>query len=98
MAIANRKLEVKVSSLPNAGMGLFTKVDFKKGDIITEYKGKLCTWKKVEDDVDNGYIYYMNDDCVIDARNSIKTFGRYANDAAGLQKVKGHTNNSIYVE
>ena len=34
---------------------------------------------------------------MIDAQNSVKTFGRYANDARGLVKLKGVTNNSTYV-
>lgn len=95
---SNKKLEVKESSLPNAGMGLFTKINLNKGDIVTEYKGRRCTWKQVEDDVDNGYIYHIDDENVIDAKKVMKSFGRYANDALGLMRIKGITNNAEYVE
>jgi SET domain-containing protein len=89
---------VKKSSLPNAGNGLFVKIDFKKGETIAEYKGRRRTWAQVENDADNGYIYHIDDDNVIDAQKNVNTFGRYANDAAGLQKVSGLRNNAVYVE
>jgi len=95
---SSKTLVVKTSTLPNAGNGLFTKVDFKKGDIITEYKGRRRTWAQVEDDVHNGYIYHIDDDNVIDALKNINTFGRYANDAAGLARVSGLRNNAEYFE
>lgn len=94
----SQKLWVQASTLPSAGNGLFTKTDISKGEIITEYEGRLCTWKEVEDDADNGYIYYIDAGHVIDAAKSTKTFGRYANDAAGLHRVPGLRNNAIYLE
>ena len=95
---SSKRLFVKASTLPDAGKGLFTKVDIAKNEIITEYEGELVTWKDVEDDVDNAYIFHITDDAVIDARNNKKTFGRYANDAAGLRRIKGIRNNAEYVE
>ncbi len=95
---SSRTLIVKASSLPNAGNGLFTKIDLKKGDIVTEYKGRRRTWAQVENDVDNGYIYHIDDENVIDALKNVNTFGRYANDAAGLQRVSGLRNNAEYFE
>jgi uncharacterized protein len=95
---SSKKLLVKNSTLPDAGNGLFTTIDIAKGAIITEYLGRRCKWKDVEDDVDNGYIYHIDDDHVIDAAKNTKTFGRYANDAAGLQRVPGLNNNAVYHE
>jgi len=95
---SNETLKVKKSTLPNAGKGLFVKTEFSKGTIVAEYEGRLCKWKDVEDDVDNGYIYHINDSTVIDAAESMHTFGRYANDAAGFQKIDGVKNNAKYVE
>ncbi len=95
---SNETLKVKKSTLPNAGKGLFVKTKFSKGTIVAEYEGRLCKWKDVEDDVDNGYIYHINDSTVIDAAESMHTFGRYANDAAGFQKIDGVKNNAKYVE
>src|SRR5690606_8658464 len=84
--------------LPNAGKGLFTKVFIKKGTRIVEYKGKRTTWAKVkDDDGENGYIFYITRNSVIDAWKALDTFGRYANDARGHVKSKGITNNSEYV-
>ncbi|MFV0605207.1 MAG: SET domain-containing protein-lysine N-methyltransferase [Niabella sp.] len=95
---SSKNLLVKKSLLPNAGNGLFTKINLNKGAVVTEYKGRRRTWAQVEDDVDNGYIYHIDDDNVIDAAKSVNTFGRYANDAAGLQKVEGLRNNAEYFE
>ena len=78
---------------------LFTKKFIPKGTRIVEYKGKLTTWKEVKhDNGTNGYIYYVNRNHVIDARTYVKALGRYANDARGLQKKKGVTNNAVYTE
>lgn len=95
---SSKTLFVKVSTLPNAGLGLFTKIDLNKGDIVTEYKGRRRTWAQVEDDADNGYIYHIDDDNVIDALKNLNSFGRYANDATGLQRIAGLRNNAEYFE
>jgi len=89
---------VKRSTIPNSGKGLFTNKFIPKGTRIVEYKGKATTWKDVNiDEGRNGYIYYINRSHVIDARPYPKYLGRYANDAQGMSKVKGITNNSRYV-
>ena len=46
---------------------------------------------------DNGYIYSINRNHVIDAKKTLSALARYANDAKGLTKVKGITNNCVYV-
>lgn len=78
-------------------MGLFTKKPIPKGTRIVEYKGRITTWDKAKHDFDNGYIFTVNHTHVIDARPTTKALGRYANDARGLVRVKGFTNNSQYV-
>ncbi|MBZ4189574.1 SET domain-containing protein [Niabella beijingensis] len=95
---SSKRLFVKISTLPNAGKGLFTKVAIAKNEIVTEYTGHVVPWKDVADDADNGYIFHIDDETVIDARNDLSSFGRYANDAAGLERVKGIRNNTEYVE
>lgn len=98
MALLEKQLVVKRSTIPNSGKGLFTKKFIAKGTRIVEYKGKKTTWKDVDiDDGRNGYIYYINRKNVIDARSYPKYLGRYANDAKGLTRVKGIINNSQYV-
>lgn len=98
MCFLSKYLRVKTSTLPGAGKGLFTTTEIKKGEIIIEYLGKRYTWKEVEDDTDNGYIYFIDNKNVIDASQDKKALGRYANDASGLQKIKGISNNTEYVQ
>jgi uncharacterized protein len=93
------QLVVKKSGLPGAGKGLFAREFIPKGTRIAEYKGKIATWKEVKkDNISNAYLYYINRNHVIDARNHKKSKARYANDARGLKRIKGFTNNSAYIE
>jgi uncharacterized protein len=55
-------------------------------------------WNGTIGEGENGYIYYVTRNHVIDAFNDEKSLARYANDARGLQRVKDVTNNSEYVE
>jgi SET domain-containing protein len=96
MALLEKDLLVKTSSLPNSGKGLFTKVFIPKKTRIVEYQGEICKWSDVEDNFDNGYIYFVNKNHVIDAGKTKKFLARYANDALGLSKQKGMRNNSRY--
>lgn len=98
MAHFEKHLRVKKSTLPNAGKGLFTKVFIPKGTLIVEYKGKITTWKDVkDDDGKNAYIFYVKRYHVIDAWPTKKPLARYANDARGLTRIKGVTNNCDYI-
>lgn len=93
-----RQLEVRKSKLKGAGKGLFTKVLIPKGTRIVEYKGKVTTWAEASSGkAFNGYIYYVNKNHVIDAKPYPKALARYANDARGLSRVEGISNNSKYV-
>src|SRR4030095_7241389 len=99
MALLEKQLVVKRSTLPNAGKGLFTKKFIPKGTRIVEYKGRTRTWKEVKADVEESpYIYYVKRNFVIDALNDKKAMARYANDARGLQRVKDINNNAEYAE
>ena len=99
MALLNKYLYVKTSTIPGAGKGLFTKVDIKKGARITEYKGKVVTWKEVEKMADdrNGYVFFFNNKYCIDAWKTKKGVAHYANDAMGITRVDGVKNNCEYV-
>ncbi len=98
MALLEKQLYVKKSTIPNAGMGLFTRKFIPKGTRIVEYKGRRSTWKEVKDeDGRNGYIFYINRNIVIDGKPWKSALARYANDARGLVRVKGVTNNSDYI-
>jgi SET domain-containing protein len=98
MALLEKQLYVKKSTIPGAGKGLFTKKPIPKGTRIVEYKGKRSTWKEVkDDDGKNGYIFYINKKHVIDALPTKKALARYANDARGMVRIKGIKNNSDYI-
>jgi len=98
MALLEKSLVIKRSTIPGAGKGLFTKQFIAKGTRIVEYKGHATTWKLAQQQKNfNGYVYFIKDELVIDAKNYYTTFGRYANDANGISKLKKTINNSCYV-
>ena len=98
MALLEKQLYVKKSTIPNAGNGLYTKKAIPKGTIIVEYKGRRSTWAEVKDeDGKNGYIFYINRNNVIDGLPYKSALARYANDARGLVKIKGLVNNADYI-
>jgi uncharacterized protein len=99
MALLEDKIRVKKSGLPGAGKGLFAKSFIPRGTRIVEYKGDITTWKEVDhEDGDNGYIYFVKRNHVIDALRTPEALARYANDARGIARVKGLSNNSEYKE
>ena len=98
MALLEKQLVIKRSTIAAAGKGLFTTKPIAKGTRIVEYKRRITTWKEVNhDNGKNGYIYYINRNHVIDAKPLSRTFGRYANDASGLKTLKSVKNNARYV-
>ena len=98
MALLEKKLIVKKSTLPGAGKGLFTKVFIPKGTRIVEYKGQIVTWKEIEKMADdrNGYVFFFNNKYCIDAWKTKKGVAHFANDARGIVRVEGVKNNSEY--
>jgi SET domain-containing protein len=99
MPLLENQLEVKRSNIPGSGKGLFTTKAIEKGAIIVEYTGKRTTWAEVDHkEGKNGYIYYVNRNCVIDASENRNSLARYANDAEGLKIIKGITNNCSFVK
>ena len=97
MALLEKQLEVKESSIPGAGKGLFTTKFIPKGTRIAEYKGRVRTWKEVENEHSNYYIFYVDENHVIDAGRHKTSIARYINDAKGLKKIKGLSNNAEFV-
>jgi SET domain-containing protein len=98
MALLEKQLFVKTSTIPNSGKGLFTKKFIPKGTRIVEYKGRVSKWKEVKDeDGKNGYIFYITRNHVIDALRTTSALARYANDARGLTRIIGLTNNCDYI-
>lgn len=92
-------LAVKKSSIPGAGKGLFTKRDVKKGERIVEYLGEIISWKECDiraERDEGGYVFYVNRKKCIDAFHTPEELARFANDARGLTKIAGITNNCKY--
>ncbi len=92
-------LIVKRSRLPKAGKGLFTDKPIKKNEKVIEYRGEIINWKEYEKRVaedKDGYLFFINKNRCIDAYSTPQYKARYANDAAGLSKVKGLRNNCSY--
>lgn len=92
-------LEVKASCIPNSGKGLFTKRAIKKGEFIVEYKGEIVSWKECIKRAENdqyGYMFFINNKRCIDAYLTPEAIARYANDAKGISRIKGKTNNAVY--
>ncbi len=99
MSSAEGHLFVKESTIPGSGKGLFTKIFIPKGTRIIEYKGKITTWKDVDhQEGTNSYIYFVTKDHVIDGLPYENELARYVNDARGITRIKGITNNCQYVE
>ena len=98
MALLEKQLFVKRSTIPNSGKGLYTRKFIPKGTRIVEYKGRISSWKDVKDeDGKNGYIFYVTRNHVINALPVKSALARYANDARGLVRIKGVTNNCDYI-
>ena len=97
MALLEKQLEVKESNIPGAGKGLFTNDFIPKGARIIEYKGRIRTWKEVKDNDTNYYIFYVTRNHIIDAGRTKTSLARYINDARGLKKIKGLSNNVEFI-
>lgn len=94
-------LAIKESQIPNAGLGLYTESDIKKGALIVEYIGDIMTMKEVRERYgeriqDAPYLYFVSYKKCVDALYNIEEFARYANDAEGFEMVDGLKNNSEF--
>lgn len=93
-------LIVKKSKLPGAGMGLFSTKAISKDAKVIEYRGEIIGNKeyrrRAQLQLDH-YLFYVRTDLCIDAMHTPQYKARYANDAAGLTKIKGLRNNADYI-
>ncbi len=97
MNLLNPFLTIKRSLFPGCGKGLFTKIFIPKGMIITEHTGKISSFKDADDEGNNPYLFYVNRNLVIDAREEPGSFARFANDALGYKRMEGFANNAKYI-
>lgn len=92
-------VKIKKSQLPKAGNGLFVLKEFRRGDIVCEYEGEIVPWSVCEaraQEGHEGYVFFFSKNRCVDAYFTPWAFGRYANDARGIGRVAGLTNNAQY--
>ncbi len=93
-------LLVKKSKLPGAGKGLFTTKAISKDAKIIAYRGEIIGYneyrKRARKEQDQ-YLFFLRQNLCIDAMHTPQYKARYANDAAGIIKVKSLRNNSDYI-
>jgi uncharacterized protein len=74
-------LEVKESTIPGAGLGLFTTIDRGPGNNLCLYAGKRVN----DPDFGNDYALTFKKGFHIDASETTSCFGRYANASRGTK-------------
>ncbi len=93
-------LIIKKSKLPGAGKGLYTTKAINKESKIIEYRGEIIGYKEYRRRArkeEDHYLFYLRRELCIDALHTPHYKARYANDAAGITRVKGLRNNSDYI-
>jgi len=99
-SIYKMALLIKKSRLPGAGKGLYTTKAILKESKIIEYRGEIIGYneyrRRARNEEDH-YLFYLRRDLCIDAKHTPGFKARYANDAAGITRLKGVRNNSDYV-
>jgi len=93
-------LIIKKSKLPGAGKGLFTTKAIRKEAKVIEYRGEIIGYKeyrrRARKEQDH-YLFYLRKELCIDSLYTPQYKARYANDAAGITRLKGLRNNSDFV-
>ncbi|MBL7921345.1 MAG: SET domain-containing protein [Bacteroidia bacterium] len=92
-------LIIKRSQLPGAGKGLYTTKAIPKESKIIEYRGEIIDYYEYRRRArrqEDHYLFYLRREWSIDAMHTKQYKARYANDAAGITRLKGVRNNSYY--
>lgn len=93
-------LIIKKSQLPEAGNGLFTTKFISKDSKIIEYRGEIIgynEYRRRSRRQEDHYLFFLRMNLCIDAMHTPQYKARYANDAAGITRLKGVRNNSDYI-
>ena len=95
-------LRVKKSNIPDAQMGLYAVKNFRRNELIDEYKGSIIEGPahQIEDNKD--YIISLNNNYHIDGENPNSSFARFINDGrrigrANTKFTADHRNKKINV-
>lgn len=81
VTFTEENFEIKTSSVPGIGLGLFTKHDIYPGDTIGYYQGKVLTDKQAESDkyIDSLYLLWICKDHWIYGEGKYANYTRYIN-------------------
>ena len=85
-------LEIKKSTIPGAGMGLFTTIARKKNARITLYDK---TMENRDPDYGGEYVVRVNDHTVANPYRTTDSAGRYANSVRKGKRNQGLTNGGL---
>ena len=79
------KVEVKNSTIPNAGFGLFALDHFDEGDVIDLYEGKRLPKNQFTQKLNLPYGFLVDEHkCIVDAASSQSCVSRYINHHTSL--------------
>ncbi len=76
---SNESLQIKKSTIPNSGLGLYTLKNRKRNDKITGYTGKRITAEEAKNS-NSQYIFQPTKTVFIDSKRSSEAPGRFVND------------------
>lgn len=83
--VENKFLRVGPSNIPNADNGLYAKVDFKKGQLIAEYRGQICRKKDMPKEYNKSIVAFNDDTYLYCDKDDLAS---YANDCIQVPKVR----------
>ena len=91
------KLQVKNSTVPNAGKGLFYvgKKKFPKGKKIVDYSAKTITNRE---NPNSDYVLKVGDGRYLDSKDTSNYVGRYINDGRGNNNVRFTKGSKIFTK
>lgn len=90
-------VEVKESTLPNAGFGLFTTIDRKKNDLIVTYDGTVIEVSHDQLPPEGPYVFQMSNQIFIDSIDPHAGLGRFVNCCRPKDEITtGLHNNAVY--
>lgn len=96
----NAGMYLKTSTIPGAGLGLFTTHDIPANTPVTNYAGERISEQEY-DERDNGYGLVDIDGMVIDGSSTQSCIARYANDCRAINierdGLNGNNSNFDYV-